>query len=221
MSDENNIEKLEKSERRIELLKYLHGTKRSIGDLAEHFGKSDKTLRTDISALRDGWKFLSTKIRIESSQRGSQKHYYISTVHPVFLPLNATELFCLLKVLEKEMQEDDSEVYRHLFDLVYAQMTDYAENLIADKLEHRYEKKQAINQLEEESFNKGTNFYHYWQKRGDYILVKHMVRGKAVENEYRLNRILKSHLLLEDRNNKQVKVHKDDCIIDWKKASYI
>ena len=104
------------------------------GEIAEHFGVDERTIRTDIEQLREGLDVFGVKIKIESKHYdGNPKQYYKSTVHPVMLALNASELFALLKLLENTFTEKtEGEVYRHIFDMVYSQITDYAENLRQD-----------------------------------------------------------------------------------------
>jgi predicted DNA-binding transcriptional regulator YafY len=96
------MEKSEPFERRIEIIKLLHGRKMRTGELAEHF-VDDRTIRADIDSLRMGMDVLGVKIKIESKHEGSQKHYYISTVHPIMLALNLSELLALLKLLENSI----------------------------------------------------------------------------------------------------------------------
>mgnify|MGYP001434114569 CR=1 FL=1 len=71
--------------RRIEIVKYLQDKNLSTGQLAEYFDVDDRTIRSDVDALRMGYEFLGTILKIESKHEGSQKHFYKSTVHPIFL----------------------------------------------------------------------------------------------------------------------------------------
>ena len=96
------MEKSEPFERRIEIIKLLHGRKMRTGELAEHF-VDDRTIRADIDSLRMGMDVLGVKIKIESKHEGSQKHCYISAVHPIMLALNLSELLALLKLLENSI----------------------------------------------------------------------------------------------------------------------
>lgn len=75
---------------------------------------------------------------------------------PIVLALNSSELYAFLKFLEKAMMQTRGEVFKHIFDEVYSQITDYAEALIADKLKYQYDKAKITNLLEEEAFERHT-----------------------------------------------------------------
>ncbi|NLO90346.1 MAG: HTH domain-containing protein [Clostridia bacterium] len=109
---------LEPFERRIEILKLLQGREMRTGEIAEYFDVDERTIRSDIKALRDGMDILG--IKIESKHQGSQKHYYKSTVHPILLALNLSELYALLKLLENAMLKRKGEIYKHIFQQVYS-----------------------------------------------------------------------------------------------------
>ncbi|NLC27025.1 MAG: HTH domain-containing protein, partial [Fastidiosipila sp.] len=85
------MKKLDKTERKIEILKLLHGKEMRTGEIAEHFSLDERTIRTDINKLREGTQILGTTFKIESKHEGSQKHFYKSTVHPILLGLNLSE----------------------------------------------------------------------------------------------------------------------------------
>lgn len=101
---------LEPFERRVEILKLLQGKEMRTSEIAENFGVDERTIRTDMQALRDGIDILGIKIKIESKHPGKQKHYYKSTVHPILLALNLSELFALLKLLENAILQDRGEI---------------------------------------------------------------------------------------------------------------
>jgi predicted DNA-binding transcriptional regulator YafY len=159
------MKKLEPIERRIEILKLLQGREMRTGEIAEYFDVDERTIRSDIQALRDGMDILGVKIRIESKHEGTQKHYYKSTVHPIMLALNLSELYALLKLLENAMLQSRGEVYKHIFEQVYSQITDYAEGLIADKLKNKYAKTEISNLLEEEAFRHKDIKLVYWGEK--------------------------------------------------------
>jgi len=137
----------DKLKRRIEILRLLQGKEMRTRDIAEYFGVEERTIRSDIQSLRDGMELLGTKIKIESKHDGNQKQYYKSTVHPIILALNSSELFALLKLLESAALENKGDVYKHIFNVVYSQITDYAEKLIADKLQKKHSKTDIVNRL--------------------------------------------------------------------------
>ena len=138
--------KLESLERRLEILKLLQDKELRTSEIATHFNVDERTIRKDISALREGMNVFGVKIKIESKHYdGNPKHYYKSTVHPIMMALNLSELFALLKLLEDARKQCTGEVYTHIFNIVYNQITDYAEKMIADKLKDKYEKSDVKN----------------------------------------------------------------------------
>ena len=159
----------EKHERRIEILKLLQGKEMRISEIAAYFEVDERTIRSDINALRDGLDIFGVKIRIESRHyyEGNPRHRYKSTVHPIMLALNSSELFALLKLLENAKMQITGEVYGHIFDMVYSQITDYAEKLFADKLANKHSKSEVISRLEEQAFDASEDYkLVYWQKSG-------------------------------------------------------
>lgn len=207
-------------ERRIEIVKLLHGKEVRTGELAEHFGVDDRTIRTDIVCLREGMDILGTKIKIESKHDGSQRHYYKSTVHPIFLSLNLSELFGILKALENKSKEVGGEVYKNIFQKIYSQMTDYAENKISPLLEDEYNKTQIINTLEEEVFNKDNKLV-YWGKSGRYIEVSYTnEENKQVKEEIKLVNMKGNELEIENKDGKKRWIDYTDIIIDWENQEY-
>ncbi|NLN84339.1 MAG: HTH domain-containing protein [Firmicutes bacterium] len=213
-------------ERRIEILKVLQGKKMRIGELAEYFDFDERTLREDIKSLREGLNVLGTTVKIDSSHEGSQRHYYKSTVHPIFLALNLSELFALLKLLEVRSQKNNGEVYESLFQKIYSQMTDYAEGRISHLLKGEYEKKEIVNTLEEEVFNKDIKLV-FWNKSQIFVEINYKnEENKESTEEVKLLDILDSpdihgnDLLIEDKDGNQRWVYYGDLIIDWEKVEY-
>lgn len=156
----------EKLNRIVEILKLLQGKEMRTSEIAEHFGIDERTIRTDIDILRQGFDLFGTKIKIESRHYdGNPRHYYKSTVHPIILALNSNELLSLLKLLEEAQTSAAGEVYKHIFNSVYSQITDYAEELLANKLRNEYSKSEVKNRLEEEAFNEFKDYkLVFWQK---------------------------------------------------------
>ena len=80
-------------ERQLEIAKFLH-IPHTTGEIMERFSIDARTARSDIAALRDGIEVLGTYIQIEEERKGRQKCYK-SSLNPVFLPLNLTEVYAL------------------------------------------------------------------------------------------------------------------------------
>ena len=208
-------------ERRIEIIKLLHGKKMRTGELAEHFGVDDRTIRADIDSLRIGMDVLGVKIRIESKHEGSQKHYYISTVHPIIMALNLSELFALLKLLENASSKNGGDVYKNIFQGIYSQMTDYAESRIAGLLKNKYDKTEIINTLEEEAFRHKDYKLIFWLKSGRFIEISYLDEDNKPFNEkLKLLDFDGDMLKVAGEDGKQRLIDYNDIVIDWSEVEY-
>ena len=86
--------------RRLNILKMLHGKELRTAEITEAYGVDDRTIRTDLETLRDGLEVMGTTVKIVEQRSGHSNLSYKSTVHPIFLALNLSEVFALLKALE-------------------------------------------------------------------------------------------------------------------------
>lgn len=122
----------EKSERMIEILKYLHEEPKTREQIAQHFGISERALSDDLSELQNGsYSFLGYNMKI-NLRRGDNT--YDSTIHPVFLPLNLSEVYALtigLKLTGKGTAFED--VYNYVSDCIYDQLSTYGQKRISEK----------------------------------------------------------------------------------------
>jgi hypothetical protein len=215
------LKNYEPFERRIEIIKLLHGKKMRTGELAEHFGVDDRTIRADIDSLRIGMDVLGVKIRIESKHEGSQKHYYISTVHPIIMALNLSELFALLKLLENASSKNGGDVYKNIFQGIYSQMTDYAESRIAGLLKNKYDKTEIINTLEEEAFRHKDYKLIFWLKSGRFIEISYLDEDNKPFNEkLKLLDFDGDMLKVAGEDGKQRLIDYNDIVIDWSAVEY-
>jgi len=126
----------DKRERQITLLKELHGEPKTIAMLTEEFAISDRTLRNDLNELENGIEFLGQAIK-PTIQRGGRNGQvsYSSTVHPIFLPLNMTEVYALTVGLKKVAKGTPYEgILGDMADWIYSQLSDYGQNLIQKSL---------------------------------------------------------------------------------------
>lgn len=99
---------------------------------------SRNTANARIAALRKGRRLGDMRVQIPRSYRGR----YESTVHPILLPLNLTEVYVLLCALGdagREYGETNPHaiIARDLAEKVYFQLTDYARSRIDDRLNER------------------------------------------------------------------------------------
>jgi hypothetical protein len=90
----------EKTERLIELIKYLHQP-RTMRELQDHFVMSEKQLRRDLSALRDGKDLLGWEVQLNYVNSNGKRlsvtklkdELIFISAHPIFMTLNLTELY--------------------------------------------------------------------------------------------------------------------------------
>ncbi|MGB4035577.1 MAG: HTH domain-containing protein [Limnochordia bacterium] len=205
------------------MLKLLQGRKMRTRELADYFEVDERTIRNDVQALRDGWEVLGVKIKVESKHSGDQLHHYISTVHPIFLALNSSELYALLKLLEEAMRKPRGDIYKHIFHQVYSQMTDYAEGLVAGKLIGKYQKTEISNLLEEEAIRKNPNIMLvYWEKSGRSINVTYRSKdGELISEDFYLVNIHgDNELIVRNEQGKQFSLNYDDVVVDWTSVDY-
>lgn len=122
----------EKSERMIEILKYLHEEPKTREEIAQHFGISERALNDDLSELQNGsYSFLGYNMKI-NLRRGDNT--YDSTIHPIFLPLNLSEIYALtigLKLTGKGTAFED--IFNYVSDCIYDQLSTYGQRRISEK----------------------------------------------------------------------------------------
>ncbi len=113
-------------ERQLEIAKFLHEPK-TPAEISEHFNIDSRTVRADIKQLEDGIEVLGSTIRIEKEKSG-RKISYKTTVHPVFLPLNLTEVYAMTVYLDKVIKDQDpnSQIIHNIANRIKAQLSDYA-----------------------------------------------------------------------------------------------
>ena len=156
--------------RRLNILKMLHGKELRTAEITEAYGVDDRTIRTDLETLRDGLEVMGTTVKIVEQRSGHSNLSYKSTVHPIFLALNLSEVFALLKALEQAAQGImTGDVYRNIFNNVYCQLSDYAKKMLDGKLELGIKSadQKVTNRLEEEMVDKSEDYkLIYLEKSG-------------------------------------------------------
>lgn len=128
-------ETLNPYERLVDLLKTLHEGKTK-KELMDYYSISTKPLEKDINALIKGTKILGQNVKIRDIQREHRRIAYQSSLHPVFLPLNLTEVFYLtvgLKLLAQSHESIMSRTLTYIADKIYCQLSDYAREKIKKK----------------------------------------------------------------------------------------
>ena len=117
----------DKLRREIEVAKFLH-KKPTREEVKKEFSLESRTLSEYLGELKDGIEFLDTEIRLDIRDIESHKLECVTTMHPIFLSLNLTELWALTKYLPKEMKKNNinNSVIDSIINRVKSQLTDYA-----------------------------------------------------------------------------------------------
>lgn len=166
---------LEKTERMIEILKYLHEGPKTREEISEHFGISDRALSDNLNELQSGdYSFLGYSMKI-NLKRG--ENTYDSTIHPVFLPLNLSEVYALtvgLKLTGRETVFKD--IYDYIADCIYDQLSSYGKRRISEKAKeigvHFTDVHRKAYRFEEDILNsklgkKRQQMFSYYLKSGE------------------------------------------------------
>lgn len=113
-------------ERQLEIAKYLH-TERTTSEIQEHFNIDARTVRSDLQELEEGITIMGTTVQISKEKKG-RRYYYRTTLHPVFLPLNLTEVYALTVYLNRAIQDHDPNamIIRDISNRIKGQLSPYA-----------------------------------------------------------------------------------------------
>lgn len=125
-------------ERLLNMAKYLHEP-RTVSEIEEHFKIDRRTRTAYIQDLEKGVRFMGSTIKIEKHREGG-KDYYKTTMHPIFLPLNLTEVYAITKFLEDVIDNRDANaiVIRNIQERIKSQLTDYAFEKLFPGEERKY-----------------------------------------------------------------------------------
>lgn len=125
-------------ERQLEIAKFLTEPRKA-EEIEKKFGINSETRKTDLRALRNGIEVLGSVVKLQEERIG-RAVYYKSTVHPIFLPLNLTEVYALVEYLPGQLSPEDpnSKVIKDITKRIKAQLSDYAwEKIYPDKQKKR------------------------------------------------------------------------------------
>lgn len=200
-------------ERQLEIAKYLHEPKTN-RQIEEEFGIDERTCRNDLQELQEGIEVLGTRIQIER-QRKNGEISYRSTLHPVFLPLNLTEVYAMTGYLENKLDAEDpnSEVILEIVKRIKSQLSDYA----FEKLFPEDERPEKENDYiaDEEMAMKRENTLMYLLKSGQYGLF--LWKGKEYRGRFEL-RNGEYTIRLEDGSLLEADI--SDIILEPEKMEY-
>lgn len=114
-------------ERRLEIAKYLHKP-HSEEDIETHFRISRRTCQDDLKALNDGIEVFGSTICLDISDNEYGQKECAVTVHPIFLPLNLTEVHALTVYLPEVLKRHgvNRQIIMDIIDRIKLQLSDYA-----------------------------------------------------------------------------------------------
>lgn len=171
--------------RQLEIAKYLHEP-HSVREIAESFGFSEDTVRSDLHALVDGIEFMGSSIQVhEIGDRLNRS--YSSTLHPVFLPLNMSEVILMTStLLEIKKNSPLFNSYARMVGRIYGQLSDYGKSMVKKKLPEemvlRLEKEDNIFRDEQDALHSGEldDRIMFAHKRGEVKSIQ-FVMDEATE----------------------------------------
>ena len=126
-------------ERQLSIAKDMHDFNKARDfnrqEVAEKYLVSEKTIENDMKALREGISVMDQEIRLSDVQLRNRKVTAISTMHPLFLAQNLTQIICMLEGLRR--MEDDwamQSYARNTAVSIWCQLSDYARERICGTL---------------------------------------------------------------------------------------
>ena len=122
-------------ERRMYIAKYLHDENHKVADLEDLLWVSSRTIEEDLTKLRgedkDPIQICGKKFCIKGTERAKGRVKSASTVHPLFLTLNLTQVIVMLKGLQKMSEDPLYENYAMTAAQdIWEQLSDYARGRI-------------------------------------------------------------------------------------------
>lgn len=152
-------------ERQLEIAKFLHEEK-TPAEIQEHFDIDERTMRKDLQELEEGITVLGSTIQIQKEKHG-RKYYYRTTLHPVFLPLNLTEVYAFTVYLDRVIQDHNPNAFviRNISNRVKSQLSAYAKKRIFPDEEGEFVLNRYID--DEEMARQREGIYMYLMKSGE------------------------------------------------------
>jgi hypothetical protein len=150
----------ERNEFDVKLLKYLQQKPRSRGDIAKHFRMTERSLGDHLRSIEDGRNILGSKVKIELIRGTNQ---YDSTVHPIFLALNLTEVYTLTIALKKYIRSSPlNDTAGDIAEDVYRQLSTYAKDIIdarAKDVDVSFNKSHGVYRNEYDEIKKRKDYH--------------------------------------------------------------
>lgn len=176
-------------ERQLEIAKFLHNP-HTPKEIQEKFDIDERTARNDLQELEDGITVLGSTIKIEKEKKG-RSYYYKTTLHPVFLPLNLTEVYALTVYLDRVIGYSDpnAKMIRDISERIKLQLSDYAYERLYPDDERQYVKNRYVN--DERLARQREGIYMYLMKSGQkckFIWNEEEYVGRIIwrDNQYKI-----------------------------------
>ena len=122
------------TEHELNMLREIHGGG-TIEQVASRMEVSTTTVDNWRKDLKEGVEFLDSFVKVDFGSRGRMD----TTVHPIFLPANSSEVYTLLMVLQEyardHRDEPKGEIAADVAGKIYHQLTPYARGLVDGNLD--------------------------------------------------------------------------------------
>jgi|GEM_PF-6139574 len=121
-------------DRQLHVIKMMQEGNGKYSDIAEELWVSERTIQNDIRTLtQTGIKLCGMEFSVKDYKRSGGRAYFTSTMHPIVIPANLSEVLTLLIGLEKQYSlKMYSSISLLLAQKVWIQLTDYAKKRILD-----------------------------------------------------------------------------------------
>lgn len=192
--------------RELEIAKYLHSNPER-AKICEEFMIEDRILTDYLGDLKNGIEFLDTKIQLDIVDIESKKLECTTTVHPIFLPLNLTEVYALTKYLPSILKEDDLgyDIILSIISKIKSQLSDYSIkklDLVKDN-----DSKVKFNPECDEFLNKKKNLILFALKSGE--TFEFLINDEQICGKLECGRD-GSYYILSDENELKINIDVDD-----------
>lgn len=196
-------------ERQLEIAKFLHEPKKT-SEIQEKFDIDKRTVQSDLRELEEGIQVLGSTIMIKKEKKG-RSYYYKTTLHPVFLPLNLTEIYALTVYMNHMICKNDpnAQMIRNISERIKMQLSDYAFSKLFPGEERNSIKNHYLD--DEELARQRDGIYMYLMKSGQ--KCKFIWQG----NEYFGNLVWKEKqykICLEDGKFLDAELNEVDFIVE-------
>jgi len=147
-------------EKQIEVIKFMHKP-RKLKDVQTKFNVDPKTLwnwfaKGQVKINNISWPmYRKSKGEGKGMAVADPSKEYISTVHPIILPLNLTQVFALttrLQEITKDI-EVENKIYREITNMIYSQLSDYAKKIVCNNDEIYFNELSEIKYKEEKEID--------------------------------------------------------------------